>query len=131
MKILSSVISIFVAMSSSILLPSKGFATNHIVKASIKSARQSSPIILGGLNFDSYCKGRYPSGGLETTALLVSNSVYGWKCRQFFKPWPSNPDKSSEDYAINTNDVCRKQYGSNAQSAFLREDDPYSWVCYK
>ncbi len=82
---------------------------------------------VGGLNLSGYCNATYAFGPfLPSWAVLQQNNVYGWKCKQetsvpFFYNY----------YSIDTNAVCRWQYGGSISSAFTNYNNPYSWYCYR
>ncbi|GLY80099.1 serine/threonine-protein kinase [Actinoallomurus iriomotensis] len=71
---------------------------------------------LGSLDLQAWCR-HVGQGDL----VLTANSVYGWHCHT----------PKGEDTDIDTNAVCRYQYGDpNASSSFTDVDNPYSWYCF-
>lgn len=76
---------------------------------------------LGGVSVQGACNNQYPG----TTAVVVANNVYGWRCRTY---WSGG----QVDYSgIDLSRQCRAQYGSGASANYLNYNDPYSWRCYR
>lgn len=82
---------------------------------------------LGELDFTQYCTKKYPISK-ATQAVLVGNNAYSWRCRT---PVTALSNSPYWDYNIDTNDVCRTQYGGTAYSKTDDLSNPYAWVCYR
>lgn len=83
--------------------------------------------VLGGMDLNRFCDSKYGNTLFFSDARLRQFNVYGWKCAvyTFVSRW------HLWDNSIDTNEVCRQQYGNGAASAFRRYSDPYSWYCYR
>jgi hypothetical protein len=76
---------------------------------------------LGGVSVQGACNVQYPG----TSAVVVANNVFGWRCRTY---WSGGP----VDYSnINLSQQCRAQYGNGAYASYLDYNNAYSWRCYR
>jgi hypothetical protein len=76
---------------------------------------------LGGVSIQGACNAQFPG----TTADVVQNNVYGWRCKTY---WSGGPVYYS---GIDLSRQCRAQYGSSASANYTNYNDPYSWRCYR
>lgn len=76
---------------------------------------------LGSVSVQQACNVQFPG----TTAVVVENNVYGWRCRIY---WSGGPVYYS---GIDLSRQCRAQYGSSAYARYLDVNNPYSWRCYR
>lgn len=100
------------------------FCATILVAAGIGTATApsgSAATALGGIDISGACADQWPG----TVARLVSNNVYGWRCRVYYSVgW--------RDFGVDLNRACRTQYGrSNAYAKYGNYNDPYSWRCYR
>lgn len=76
---------------------------------------------LGGVSVQQACNAQYPG----TTAVVVANNVYGWRCKTY---WSGGPVYYT---GIDLSRQCRAQYGSRAYANYTNYNNPYSWGCYR
>jgi hypothetical protein len=78
---------------------------------------------LGGISVQGACNNQWQ----ESTAVLIANNVFGWRCKY------QEGLGGGEVYygSINLNQQCVYQYGNGAYAAYSDYNNPYSWSCYR
>ena len=82
--------------------------------------------VLGGVNFDGYCRSIGRQG-----AQLINWNAGGWRCYQDVTwNWGIASFTSRYYSSIDASAACRYTYGrSNAVARYRNWYDPYSWYC--
>lgn len=76
---------------------------------------------LGGVSVEAACDNQR---GAATTARLVANNVYGWRCALYL-------GGTTGYYSVDISRECRRVHGSSAYAGYITYSDPYSWRCYR
>ena len=74
---------------------------------------------LGGVSVEAACDNQR---GVATTARLVVNNVYGWRCALYL-------GGTTGYYSVDIARECRRVHGSSAYAAYSNYNNPYSWRC--
>ena len=74
---------------------------------------------LGGVSVEAACDNQR---GAATTARLVVNNVYGWRCALYL-------GGTTGYYSVDIARECRRVHGSSAYAAYSNYNNPYSWRC--
>ena len=83
------------------------------------TARAQAATDLGGVSVEAACDNQR---GVATTARLVVNNVYGWRCALYL-------GGTTGYYSVDIARECRRVHGSSAYAAYSNYNNPYSWRC--
>lgn len=109
-------------LSSSILLTTTFLAVSSGVQE-VKAQSTGENAWGKGIDLAWYCDQVYPDQtNSETTAVLISNDITGWKCRVTLYGYYST------DHGIDIGDACLRIYGTYTHG-YGNFWDPYSWFC--
>ncbi len=76
--------------------------------------------LLGGVDVAGWCRKHSLAGGDPAPA--DPNSAYSWHC---------NSASDLMSTGVNMDGACVDQYGDGAYARTFKDNDPYSWRCYR
>ena len=98
-----------------------GFGAASLAITVIEAIDEDEPLVqLGGLDMEGYCSRDNP----RATAMVLVSDAHGWQC---VGPEAGVP----QVIPIDTDDVCRWQYGGEARAVLVNPADTMGWACVR